>query len=420
MTDFERNVALPNGSFANMVGESAVIEAMYPVGLSDDSLIYIGEPVTDNNGVLLTPMNSVLRFEQMDGDKTAVLGNTVTRGCAVAEDCGSCALAGAGLSLSEMARKNCARANTSQAFEFTEQEASGRFVLLPTSKNALVVSETNYTPEFNGDELLQNRLKPAMSVVFTDTWMQKNDIDQITVGMNGADGSMGVMTTEISDETLIIPFCSMRGNMGDRGPENQILRQALNSYFDSIDLSDEQRQIAVAKMKPSITLSASASLKNFAHKINVPREDAFATDAERKEGIRLREKYPDLVKLAGDKITSAIILNDQYPGALGRGSIFPQFEAELGIRDTPIGPDTCPGDGQTCHIDYRTETEYALTEQLKDMGVPEANIYYDDSQALDPASPENKMASNRAEQNNGVPVALTSRTLNGMTIRIRK
>ena len=75
------------------------------------------------------------------------------------------------------------------------------------------------------------------------------------------------------------------------------------------------------------------------------------------------QKYPDLIARAGGKITSAIVLNDQYPGALERGSIFPQLEAELfdaekDIRKSPITPDNCPGDGQTCHVNYRSECSY--------------------------------------------------------------
>jgi hypothetical protein len=410
MTEILHRVALPSGAFANTVGPSMVIEAMYPAGLVDAAEIYIGAPKTDANGVELTAVNSVLRFIGAGEDWRAILGNTVPRGCAVAPDCGSCALAGSGLSIRDMRDKNCARANAASAFELAEQTREGRFVLLPTSKQASVVGGESFTSEYNGDELMYHRLKPASSVVFTRSWLRSRGLDQITVGMNGADGSMGVATTEIDGELLIIPFCSMRQNMGDREPEDQILRQALNAYFDSQDFDQAKRDAVLAGLQISITLAASASLENFAHQIRVPEEGS--------EGAaRLRERYPDLVRRAGGRITSAIVLNDQYPGAMARGSIFPELEARMGIRVTPITPDNCPGDGQYCHIDYRNETEYALTVQLQDMGVPADNIHFDDQDVLDPANPGNKAASNRAEQNNGVAVANTNRTLNAMIVR---
>lgn len=410
MVGIEHRVALPDGNYANTVGPREDIARMYPVGMTDAAEMYVGATKTDGTGVALTAVNSALRFVEVGEDRRAILGNTVPRGCAVAPDCGSCALAGAGLSTQEMSVKNCARANAASAFELAGQSPEGRFVLLPTSKEAFVVGDEGFTSEYNGEELMYQRLKPANSVVFTRSWLRQRGLDQMTVGMNGADGSMGVATTEIDGELLIIPFCSMRQNMGDRDLEDQILRQALNAYFDSQGFDQAKRDTALQELQISITLAASASLENFAHQIRVPDEGSAAA-------ARLRERYSDLVRRAGDRITSAIVLNDQYPGAMARGSIFPELEARMGIRITPITPDNCPGDGQYCHIDYRSETEYALTKQLEDMGVRPANISYDDQEVLDPASPGNKAASNRAEQNNGVAVADTNRTLNAMIVR---
>jgi hypothetical protein len=417
MSEIEFKVPLPDGAVANTVGPTEAITAMYPVGLTDPAEIYIGAPRVDANGIQVTAANSVLRFEDLGDGKQAILGNTVTRNCPVADSCGSCALAGAGWSTSEMSDKNCARANTATAFELAEVPPEGRFMLLPVGKRSFVVSDESLTPEYNGGQLLQSKLQAGPSVVFTKTWLEERGLKQFAVGGHGADGSVGVMTTEIDGETLFVPFFSLRQNMGDRGPEDQILRQALTAYCDSMEFDDAKRQEVFRNLKVSISLAASASLENFAHQIQLPREDADAPDREKAYAAQLREQYADLVDQAGGEITSAIVLNEQYPGAMGRGNIYPELEARMGIHVTPITPGNCPGDGQSCHIAYREETEYALTTQLQQMGVPEANIDFDDSGVLDPASPDNKAASNRAEQNNGVEVpSNTNRTLNAVIV----
>lgn len=418
-TTIEHKVALDGGTYANTVGSAANIEAMYPVGMTDPSEIYFGTQRVDQNGVYMQPVNSVLRFRDLPDGRRSIEGGTVTRNCPVTVDCGSCALTGLGMSVEEMSGKNCARANTARAFELAYQPPEGRFVLLPTSKNSYVVSADRLTPERSGGELMQYRLASAPSVVFTRSWLKDRGLEQLTVAMNGADGSMGVATTsEIDGESLIIPFCSMRENMGDRSEDDQILRQALNAYFDSKGFDEDKRREILDSLKISVTLAASASLKNFAHQIRIPREDEDAPQADRDRAAAIRARRPDLVERAKGRLTSAIVLDYQYPGALERGSIFPEFEARIGIRETPITPDNCPGDGQYCHVDYRTETRYALTKQLRDMGVSADNIEYDDRDTLDPADPGNKAASNRAEQNNGVKVGDTNRTLNAMIIRI--
>lgn len=422
MATIEHRVALPDGSFANTVGSAVVIDAMYPKGLQDPAQIYIDPSKIDRSGITLTAVNSVLRFQDLPEGKRAISGNTVTRLCPVAQDCGNCALSGAGLSVAEMSYKNCARGNTAEAFELAGTPPEGRFVLLPTGKATFVVDSERLTPEYNEGELLQNRLKAAPSVVFTESWLREQGLERMTVGMNGADGSMGVAITRIEGETIIIAFCSMRQNMGDRKPEDQIIHQALNAYFDSRGFDEELRKRVLEGMNIGITLSASASVANFAHKIKVPGEGPEAPEKERKDAARIRAEYPDLVRLAGDKITSAIVLEDQFKGALTRGNIYPEFEAQLVGRGadlpSPITPDKCPGDGQTCNVDYRRETEYALRSQLQQMGVPEANVQFDDSGVLDPSDHSNNAASNRAEQNEGVEVANTNRTLNAMTVEL--
>ena len=424
MTEILHKVQLDDGSVANTVASTAVIAEMYPLYAEGPIDGYVGAAVTDYSGATMQPVNSALRFKLLPDGKTAILGNTVTRLCPIAKDCGSCALTGAGLSVAEMSERNCARANTARAFEMINQDPRGRFILTATSRDAYVLDSDALADEYagvDGDVLMQRRMRPANSVVITESWLRSQELESFTVGMNGADGSMGVFSAVIDDiacqETLYIPFCSMRTNMGDRSEKDQILRQALNAYFDAQGFDEATRSRIMRNLQPAITLAASASLRYFAHKISVPEEES-ENERERMEAQRLRDQYPDLYRRAGNKITSAIVLNDQYPGAMERGSIFPQFEAEIGIRETPITPDNCPGDGQTCHIDYRSETEYALRKQLLEMGVIAGNIHYDESHALDPASPGNNMATNRREQNEGVAVANTNRTINAMRVEL--
>lgn len=434
MTEILHGVNI-EGSFANTVAPRSVVDVMYPVWESEvEGGVYIGTEV-DVNGVSMQPFNSILRFNPLEkasyittpdtdgsgvriveGDMVAISGNTVTRLCPVAKDCGSCALSGSSLTIQEMSDRNCAKANTAIAFETISVRKRGRFMLLPTSKDTFILDDSHLTTERNGKRgsWMQRRLQPAESVVITESWLKSKNMGEFSIGMNGADGSFGIATMEILGERIFIPFCSMRGNMGDRGPDAQILRRALDNYLDKIELTGQQRDQVIAGLKVSILIGASATLRNFAHKIQVPEEGS-------KGHTELVEKYPDLIARAKGKVTSAIVLNDQYPGAFGRGSIFPQFEAEMGIHSSPITPDNCPGDGQTCHVDYRTETEYALRKQLLDMGVSEANIHYDDSQAMDPGDPTNLMASNRAEQLGGVKDKnKTNRTINGILVSLNK
>ncbi len=404
------SVELASGAIANTVGPQEIISEMYPNYANDQGVI-VGRAVVMSSEITLSGFNSTLGFESHTDDQLAILRNTKTGTCPVpiTKGCGNCAIAGSGLTTVEMSQKNCAQANTAEVFKFIDQDPRGAFMLLPTSDNSYVVDETTFTEEFNGNILMQNRLNAANSVVFTESWLRSRGLDTVSIAMNGADGSFGVATTVIEDETIFIPFCSMRTNMGDRPESKQILRQALGAYFDSLNFSEEKRQEVLKTLKISIDISASASLPFFAHNIQIPEDGSQYNN-------QLREKYPELISRANGKVTSAILLNDQYPGAFERGSIFPEFEAKMGIHTSPITPDNCPGDGQSCHVDYRSETQYALVSQLKNIGVDPNNIYYHDEDALDPSNPDNNLASNRAEQNNGVEVKMTNRTLNGMKI----
>jgi hypothetical protein len=403
MTEIQHAVQV-EGSKVNTYASKQVIEAMYP------SLHEPTEMYEVSLGEKLRLFNGALRFVS-DGENIGILGNTVTRLCPVAADCGNCALQGSGLTLAERFEMNCARANTAVTFERANVQPEDRFVLLPTSKNSYVVDESRYEAEEADGSLLQNRLTAASSVVFTKTWLQANEHNALSVGMNGADGSMGVAITAIQGEELFMPFCSMRTNMGDRGEDDQILRQALQAYFRHNNFTEEATRDALENLSVRIVLSASASLKNFAHKIQIPTIGS-------KYDTELRSKYPELVSAAEGKVTPRIVLHDQYAGALERGAIYPEFEAQLGVQSDPYSPTACPSDGQTCHVDYRSETKYALVKQLKEMGVAEHRIEYIDEFALDPSSPDNLMASNRAEQNNGVQTNMTNRTLNGIVVKL--
>lgn len=333
-----------------------------------------------------------------------------------------------------MSDRNCARANTTVAFEAAGVPPEGRFMMLPVpakdpETNAsfndyYVVDETRFKPEYNGDSgLMHNRLDAAYAVVFTKSWLQENGLTEIAAGGHGADGSVGVAIAEfddpLDDETLFLPFFSLRQNMGDREEKDQILRGALNAYFDSKGYDQATRERLSGRMKISVSFAASASLKNFAHQVQLPET---GSDKEAK----IRAARPDLIERADGRVTTAIVLDVEYAGAMLRGNVWPGIEAQLGIGPNPISPDRCPGDGQTCNVDYRAETEYAIMKQLTGMGVPEENIHYDAENVLDPADPANNMASNRREQNgrtvNGVKIGvatnMTNRTLNAMVVEI--
>jgi len=429
MTEILHGV-LSGETYLNTIVPSATLDMMYPVWAEPvEAGVYIAGEV-EVGGVTMQPFNSVLRFAEFPEpnviyretesnevnimetpDYVGISGNTVTRLCPVAKDCGNCALAGSGLTIPEMFERNCARANTAVAFEAMEVEGASRFMLLPTNTDTYIVGSDVLTVENNGDQIMQARLKPAESVIFTGTWLREQGLDKFAVAMNGADGSFGIATMEILGERIFIPFCSMRGNMGDRGEEAHILRRAISRYLDSIEISEIERSQILEHLSVSILIGASATLRNFGHKIQIPEQGS-------KYYEELANKYPELIKKAGNKITSAIVLNDQYPGAFVRHSIYPEYEAINGIHTSPITPDNCPGDGQTCHVDYRAETSYALVGQLVAMGIQRENINYDDSQAMDPADPTNIMASNRAEQNNGIKKPNTNRTINGIVVRL--
>ncbi len=414
----EHGVQLASGAFANTVGPIDVMAKMYPDWNVEQPEVYLADTVTSDL-VTIRGLNSHLHFEKVDDDTLASLGNTVSRNCGVTKTCaGSCALAGSGLMTTEMSELNCARANVAVVFEAVNEPNESRFMLTAVGSDTFVVGDdTKMVREMNGDELMFKKLPNASSVVFTKSWLEKQGFTEFTMGINAADGSFGLASMDILGESVLIPFCSMRDNMGDRGEDKQVVRKAINAYLDMLDLTGDARATVLENLDVRVDIGASASLRNFAHQIKIPRVDSD-DPKERERAERIIKTYPDLIALAGGAITSAIVLESEYPGALLRGSIYPQAEAEMGIHISPITPGNCPGDGQSCHINYPEETKYAIIAQLKEMSISEQRISYDASLALDPASPSNNMASNRRENNNGVETENTLRTFSGMTVKL--
>lgn len=404
-----------NGTVANFSMPVETANEMYSNWESSDGLLYTSPEMT-TDGVTLKFSNSSLRFERKD-DEVFVTGNTVKRLCPFVPEgkvsCEDCAVLG--MTLAERVAKNCARSNTAHAFEQAGVAPEARLMLLPTKSDVLVIgSELPGAIDATGNEVLFRTLPAAQAVVIPESAAKAMSLEKIGVGMNGADSTLGVMTFNGVNERVVVPFCSTRENMGDRSEDEQILRKAVIAYLDSKDLSATEKDTAIQDMEISITLGASATLRNFAHKIQVPSEADDASDKDKQKAASLRAKY------GMDRVTSAMVLDDMYPGALSRGNIFPEFEAQLADYarqrgedvESPITPDKCPGDGQTCHVDYRAETKYALERQLQELGV--RDVVYNDTYAMDPADINNNLASSRGEQNGGVERSKTNRTLNAV------
>ena len=134
MTEILHGVNI-EGSFANTVAPRSVVDVMYPVWESEvEGGVYIGTEV-EVNGVSMQPFNSILKFNPLkkalyittpdtdgsgigvvEGDMVAISGNTVTRLCPVAKDCGSCALSGSGMTIAEKLDSTPFNFNGSQLF----------------------------------------------------------------------------------------------------------------------------------------------------------------------------------------------------------------------------------------------------------------------------------------------------------------
>ncbi len=416
MDKIDYKIPVDDGSeaIANFTAPVETMDEMYPEWRTADGLAYISPEYTVD-GISMQAVNSSLRFELAtsrddegnESDRAAVFGNTVKRLCGRLPEgkvsCEGCAVLG--LTVADGVARNCARSNTATVFEQAHVPAEGRLMLLPTKSDVLVLSdELPGTVEMMSGEAIYRTLPAAQAVVIPESKAKELGLERFGAGMNGADSTFGMATFVMDNEKVAIAFCSTRENMGDRTEDEQVVRKAINAYLDSRGLEGDERQAAIEGMDVSVMIGASATLRNFAHKIEPPKE-----------------KYAEQIKKKWGKITNAGVLDNQYPGALERGNVWPEFEAQLvelarekgEVITSPIGPDNCPGDGQTCHVDYRAETKYAIEKQLEALGV--RNVYYDDSHAMDPAD-VNNMASNRREQNNGVERSRTNRTINGMVV----
>jgi hypothetical protein len=412
-----------DGAVANFDGPRETIAEMYPEWASSDGRVYVS-PEYATDGIAMQAFNSSLRFMN-EGDRVAVLGNTVKRLCPFVPEgkisCEDCAFKG--LKVAGGVEKNCARSNTADAFEQMNVSVEGRLMLLPTKSDVIVLGdELPGIVETNDNGILYRTLPAAQAVVITESSADKLGLSRFGIGMNGADSSFGMATFTLDGEKVAIPFCSTRQNMGDRSYEEQVIRKAIDALLDTRGYEGNERQEKIASLAISVMIGASASLANFGHKVQVPREGEDAPEREQNYAKQLRGKYPELIaKSRTGEITSAIVLNDQFQGALERGNVWPELDAGIvelarskgDDMESPITPDNCPGDGQMCHVDYPRETEYAIVKQLQEMGV--RSVSYDNSHAMDPAD-INNMASNRREQNEGVEVSKTNRTINGMVV----
>lgn len=401
MTVIDYGSRMENGKIANFTTPPETADQMYQNWESSFGFIYTS-PEKRVDGVGITFFNSTLRHELTTNENgevvVATAGNTVERICPAKPEgvisCEDCAVAG--ILFAQRDLENCARANTELAFAQADVMPEARFVLTPTSSDVYVFgSEAPGTVVKAGGVTAFTKLDKAQAVVFTESAVKELGYEKIGIGMNGADSTFGTMTVEIAGERFVTPFCSTRENMGDRSEEEQILRKAINAILDYLGLQGDVREQAVSDMKVSVDIGAQARLRTFAHKIKA------------KEGE-----------------SPAQVLNKMYPGALERGNIWPQFEAEAadeamrrGIEwKSPITPGNCPGDGQTCHVDYPKETKYSVEKQLRLLGIKDENLTYNYEDAMDSADIDNNMASNRAEQNQGVERNKTNRTLNAVVV----
>jgi len=345
----------------------------------------------------------------------AVPGNTVPRICAALGKCAadSCGLAERLMSNDDRRAEDCAAANTEVLFDGkpgfvltpTEGENPAKVVFLKDGSEAY--DDVNVLDEAGNPVRLFRKVKQASSFVVSehDPIVRENP-QGIFLAMNGADSSFGVATLEVDETRYAVAFCSSRPNLGDRGPDYQILRLAIEGILDNAGLEGQARADALQNLQVQIDIGYSASLENFAHDVRVPKAGTPYAD-------KLVAKYG---LTDASELTPKQVMEDQYPGSLSHDEVYPHSNVELGI-DEPYREGGCPGDGELCHIHYPRITERTLRKQLEAMGIPDTNVLYDNSRAIDPASKDNDLASNRLFQLAGVPVAQTLRTAQGASVR---
>ena len=340
-------------------------------------------------------------------ERYLVTGNTVPRLCGAMGSCAAnaCGLADRPMSLLERQDADCAVANTAEAFD-------GRtgFIITPTNNEAVFMWEENsfravtITDERDREVTVLNKVKAASVFVFSE-----NDIsDEIFVGANNADNSFIVATTEVEGLRYALVASSSRLNLGDRESTDQIFRKGVEGILDRHELEGVDRQHVLEIMMMDIHVGYSASLKNFKHDVRLPEEGSdAANELIAANGLSSYDELTPTIVMSGKK--------GQYPGALDHGEVYGAFEAENDI-DIPRSPAGCPGFGEYCYIHYPKITERTIVSQLADMGMRAENIVYDLENVIDPASEENRLASNRRMQLAGVPILKTLRSVNGAVI----
>ncbi len=405
-----------------------------------------GEPFVTANGVELqfgaTTLGLAYSSAPAGDAELRVTGNTLMhsnadpRGCDAAECTVSvCGLAQFALSNDRRRGYNCAAANT-----LLGRGERPAFVITPTNNNVVFLSDAdsyeNVTAqdEYTQEQTLFGKVRAASTLVVSEHDIPEG-ADGIDVLMNGADSSLAVESTEVEGTRYILVSCSSRPNLGDRSPNEQIVRRGYEAILDRHGLEGAARQRAINEAQFEIHIGYSASLENFAHRVGVPElqvpealqdanlarltpEQQALLSGPSRYALTLLKKNGlidhDTGEIVG-RLTPKVVMDDQYPGALEHGEIYPEFEARSGI-DAPYTNGGCPGDGQLCHVHYPKITQRTLVTQLEAIGVRPEHIFYDNSRAVDPASEENRLASNRRFQLAGIPANRTPRSVNGVSV----
>lgn len=348
------------------------------------------------------------------GERFTVPGNTVPRLCGALGACAAseCGLGSRPMALWERQAEDCAAANTVEAFD-------GRpgFVITPAGEgiNRAVFlwdegsSQAVTALDENGHEqIMFRKAAPGSVLVFSEHDVEQNAEEGVFVAANNADNSLGTATLELDGVRYAMVFSSSRLNLGDRDSDARLLQKGLDGILDRHNLAGEERQRAVENLHIQIDIGYSAGLKNFKHDVRLPEEgSAYANELIEANGLASYSELTPTIVMSGKA--------GQYPGALEHGEVYGAFEAENDI-DVPRGVGGCPGFGEYCYIHYPKITERTLVSQLVEMGLQPEKVSYDASRVIDPASVENRLASNRRMQLAGVPLSKTLRSVNGVAV----
>jgi hypothetical protein len=410
-----------------------------------------GEPFVTQHSVEVTFGGTTLGLAERDDGSFHVTGNTVPR-LDEAASCGAtkCGLGELAMSMDARRGLNCAAANTTLAFD-----GLPGYVLTPLNNEVNFFSdEGSFAPvtaldEHGRQQTFFNKVRTGSVLVVSEHDLADHP-DGAFFALNLADSVIATETTEVNGTRYAAITFSSRESLGDRDGDAQLGRKTIEMILDREGITGRaERRQAISGLSVQIDVGYSASLQNFAHEVSVPEIvlpegmtagqalGIMATESANKippkdrdkrlsgptrYGLTLARKN-NLVdgktgKLTG-RVTPTQVMADQYPGALENGEIYGQFEGEAGLEESPRGLGGCPGDGGLCHINYPKITRRTRVGELVRMGIPdpEKNIAYDNSRAIDTASPDNRYASNRRMQLAGIPKDRTLRTVNGVTIK---